>query len=407
MREDTHMVPSQSYQPWGAHPHHSPSPTMSISLVRELTRSETEERGSVLRSDSSCGGCPGTGAVVTALPPAGNLGKERQGLRGEGLRAEGETVRGSPGTLSQRMLRLGWDAGLGCRDTRHRRLRATSIPTSWMVQAAGSACAAASLCPKTCAHHLRAQQKVPRCPCLPQHQQNAWGYWGSHSAMWPPSPCLHLTRPISTLVRSSVADTWVLHAVLCAQHPVPATPCPFAIEPPVPHSQDHCPGSGDLAPGWLWDDGHGAREGTSQREGGEPGAHRQSSNGGTHQGHAATMRRDNRDGAALGGPMVQREGTCTQHPTRHHPEPRHDAGVHTAPARPHRVTKPPPCHWDTPSTRRHTHTLLEMQKGDLGVMGMAARGGRPLTHARGSAAPLEWHQGRTGEPEVAGEVKPG
>lgn len=85
-------------------PSASRPPTMSISLVRELTRSETEECGSVLRSDSSCGGCPGTGAVFTALPPAGNLGKERQRLRGEGPRAEGETARGSPGTLSRRML---------------------------------------------------------------------------------------------------------------------------------------------------------------------------------------------------------------------------------------------------------------------------------------------------------------
>lgn len=82
-------------------------PTISISLVRELTRSETEECGSVLRSDSSSGGCPGAGAVFTALPPAGNLGKERQRLRGEGRRAKGETGKGFPGTLSQRTLRLG------------------------------------------------------------------------------------------------------------------------------------------------------------------------------------------------------------------------------------------------------------------------------------------------------------
>ena len=42
--------------------------------MRELTRSETEERGSVRRSDSSWGVWPGTGAVFTAFPPAGNLG---------------------------------------------------------------------------------------------------------------------------------------------------------------------------------------------------------------------------------------------------------------------------------------------------------------------------------------------
>ena len=62
---------------------HAPYPlppallTISISLVRELTRSETEERGSVRRSDSSWGVWPGTGAVFTAFPPAGNLGAGR------------------------------------------------------------------------------------------------------------------------------------------------------------------------------------------------------------------------------------------------------------------------------------------------------------------------------------------
>lgn len=54
-------------------PQHPALLTMSISLVRELTRSETEERGSVRRSDSSWGVWPGTGAVFTAFPPAGNL----------------------------------------------------------------------------------------------------------------------------------------------------------------------------------------------------------------------------------------------------------------------------------------------------------------------------------------------
>lgn len=114
-------------------------PTMSISLVRELTRSETEERGSVLRSDSSCGGCPGTGAVFTALLPAGNLGKERQRLREEGPRAEGETARGSPGPpllvdaapgpCQPSMEAASWDAGRAGLQGRpglcHRRLRAT------------------------------------------------------------------------------------------------------------------------------------------------------------------------------------------------------------------------------------------------------------------------------------------
>lgn len=56
----------------------TPGPTISISLVREFTRSETEECGSVLRSDSSCCVCPGTGAVFTALPPAGNLQREKE-----------------------------------------------------------------------------------------------------------------------------------------------------------------------------------------------------------------------------------------------------------------------------------------------------------------------------------------
>lgn len=55
--------------------------TMSISLVRELTRSETEERGSVRRSDSSWGVWPGTGAVFTAFPPAGNLGADEARMR--------------------------------------------------------------------------------------------------------------------------------------------------------------------------------------------------------------------------------------------------------------------------------------------------------------------------------------
>lgn len=66
------------------------APTMSISLVREFTRSETEERGSVLRSDSSFCVCPGTGAVFTALPPAGNLGKEKQRPRAGPGRPRGD-----------------------------------------------------------------------------------------------------------------------------------------------------------------------------------------------------------------------------------------------------------------------------------------------------------------------------
>lgn len=104
-------------------------PTMSISLVRELTRSETEERGSVLRSDSSCGGCPGTGAVFTALPPAGNLREERQHLRGGGLRAGGETARGSPSPLLPAPGAAGGGAAMAAPQGHpgqcHRRLRAT------------------------------------------------------------------------------------------------------------------------------------------------------------------------------------------------------------------------------------------------------------------------------------------
>lgn len=133
--------------PGSATPAHPSPPTISISLVRELTRSETEERGSVLRSDSSCGGCPGTGAVFTALPPAGNLGKEKQRLRGRGGREAKARRRGAPrGTLSRRMLRLraaGRDAGMqGCPGLCHRRLRAHQSPRSagpWPVRVTGSA----------------------------------------------------------------------------------------------------------------------------------------------------------------------------------------------------------------------------------------------------------------------------
>lgn len=76
------------------------APTMSISLVREFTRSETEERGSVLRSDSSFCVCPATGAVFTALPPAGNLGKEKQRPRAGpgGPRGDARSL-GRPGGL--------------------------------------------------------------------------------------------------------------------------------------------------------------------------------------------------------------------------------------------------------------------------------------------------------------------
>lgn len=94
-------------------------PTMSISLVRELTRSETEERGSVLRSDSSCGGCPGTGAAFTALPPAGNLEKEKQCLleeRGREPRARQRGASRAPSPSGCRawavpMEAASWDAG--------------------------------------------------------------------------------------------------------------------------------------------------------------------------------------------------------------------------------------------------------------------------------------------------------
>lgn len=77
-------------KPGAPHP-----PTMSISLVRELTRSETEECGSVLRSDSSCGGCPGAGAAFPAFPAAGNLREERPWRRGAGSR--GPDCEGLPG----------------------------------------------------------------------------------------------------------------------------------------------------------------------------------------------------------------------------------------------------------------------------------------------------------------------
>lgn len=80
----------ETTKPSAPHP-----PTMSISLVRELTRSETEECGSVLRSDSSCGGCPGAGAAFPAFPPAGNLREERPWRRGAGSR--GRDREGLPG----------------------------------------------------------------------------------------------------------------------------------------------------------------------------------------------------------------------------------------------------------------------------------------------------------------------